>query len=307
MKIGKKYEAQSSVQIDVNEGIRKERFLRSRHSDSRDRITPRFMDFHRLKVMEKMVYPIHVHRDYELILVVKGPYRCTLNETEISLGKGQVLLIQPNDTHQDIFTTGQMHYVVHFKLEGAWEGKAPIRIFANASGRIPEGDFSEDIGLIEGIAKESTHDKWLADRMQDALLNMLFWRVIRGLPRRVLHRGFLSSIERQQFLNEFHEAILDQLGQPLKVADVAARVGVPVRTLHQKVFHLTGESPAYWIRKKKIEAAKAALLEDRKSIKEIAYELGYSNPFHFSQVFKRMTGVSPKRWRNERFVSPSAS
>ena len=301
MNIGKIEVENDGIECVSGSEIAKERFLRSSHRETSTWIVPRFLDFHRLRVFEDSLYPRHVHRDYELILVVNGPYRCTLNGEAVRIEAGQVLLIQTGDEHQDHFCKSQMHYVVHFQLEGAWVGKSPLTIFAGSSrgmDRIPEGEFGDDIGLLEAIAAESTQNKWLADRIQDALLNMLFWKVIRALPRQGLDRGFRASVERQRFLEAFHDYIAEQIAQPLKVADVATGMNLPVRTLHQKVYRLTGESPAYWICRRKIDAAKTALLETRKSVKEIAYELGYSNPFHFSQVFKKATGVSPKMWRS---------
>lgn len=298
MKIGKKvFPNRPFMQVEIQDGICKERFLRSQVQEGTGRIVPRFLDFHRLRVEEDMDYPLHQHRNFELILIVNGPYRCSLNGEQLRLNDGQVLMIQPGDAHQDFFKEGQLHYVVHFELEG----DSSLKVFSSKTdsvNRIAQGEFSDEIGLLEEIAEESMSDRWLAGRIQDALLNTLFWRVIRGIDRKVIDREFLTLFERQVFLDDFHGLIQAQIGQTLKVADIAAQIGIPVRTLHQKICQLTGQSPSYWIRKKKIETAKTALLDQRKSIKEISYDLGYSNPFHFSQVFKQMTGMSPGRWRN---------
>jgi len=47
----------------------------------------------------------------------------------------------------------------------------------------------------------------------------------------------------------------------------------------------------------KIEKGKELLRDPLKSIKEIAYELGYNNPAHFSLMFKRRVGLSPTEYR----------
>jgi AraC-like DNA-binding protein len=36
------------------------------------------------------------------------------------------------------------------------------------------------------------------------------------------------------------------------------------------------------------------------SIKEIAFALGYSDLFHLSKTFKRLTGVAPQSFREQR-------
>jgi AraC-like DNA-binding protein len=49
----------------------------------------------------------------------------------------------------------------------------------------------------------------------------------------------------------------------------------------------------YLIRLKMQEAA-ALLLDEHLLVKEVAVRLGYSDPFHFSRVFKRVYGISPE-------------
>ncbi|HEY9046432.1 MAG TPA: helix-turn-helix transcriptional regulator, partial [Ohtaekwangia sp.] len=43
--------------------------------------------------------------------------------------------------------------------------------------------------------------------------------------------------------------------------------------------------------------AKSLLWSSDKSISEIAYELGFEHPSHFTKIFKTKMGVSPKEFR----------
>lgn len=47
-----------------------------------------------------------------------------------------------------------------------------------------------------------------------------------------------------------------------------------------------------------IDLAKTTLLNSKKSVSEIAYELGFEYPQHFSKLFKNKTGLSPGEYRN---------
>ena len=47
----------------------------------------------------------------------------------------------------------------------------------------------------------------------------------------------------------------------------------------------------------RIEYAKELLSYGDKSISEIAWELGFSSPAHFSAQFKKETGMSPKQFK----------
>jgi AraC-like DNA-binding protein len=44
--------------------------------------------------------------------------------------------------------------------------------------------------------------------------------------------------------------------------------------------------------------AKERIFDPAKSLAEIAYELGFKHPQHFSRMFKKSTGVSPNEYRN---------
>jgi transcriptional regulator GlxA family with amidase domain len=65
----------------------------------------------------------------------------------------------------------------------------------------------------------------------------------------------------------------------------------------------TGESPSQYFIGLKMERAQVLLRETRKAVIEIAFEVGYSNPSHFAQIFRRETGRSPAEYRGN-FESP---
>ncbi|MEQ8520479.1 MAG: AraC family transcriptional regulator [Cytophagales bacterium] len=55
-----------------------------------------------------------------------------------------------------------------------------------------------------------------------------------------------------------------------------------------------------YIIKQKIEKVKEYLFYDELSVKEIAYQLGYSSVAHLSTQFKKVTGLSPSQFKENR-------
>lgn len=53
-----------------------------------------------------------------------------------------------------------------------------------------------------------------------------------------------------------------------------------------------------WARMSGERYAKELISYEDKSISEIAWELGFSSPAHFSAQFKKESGMSPKIWQN---------
>ncbi|WP_339723697.1 AraC family transcriptional regulator [Maribacter stanieri] len=59
----------------------------------------------------------------------------------------------------------------------------------------------------------------------------------------------------------------------------------------------TGKSAQEYIQIKLIDVAKEKVFDPNKSVSEIAYELGFKYPQHFSRLFKQKVGHSPKEFR----------
>jgi len=60
----------------------------------------------------------------------------------------------------------------------------------------------------------------------------------------------------------------------------------------------TGKSAQEHIQLKMIEVAKEKIFDQSKSISEIAYELGFKYPQHFTRMFKKEVGMSPLEYRS---------
>ena len=77
---------------------------------------------------------------------------------------------------------------------------------------------------------------------------------------------------------------VDQLSADMNMS----RVG-----LYKKILPLTGKSPIEYIRFYRLHQSKAILLKSQLTIAEVAYEVGFSNPKHFSKYFREEFGILP--------------
>lgn len=60
-----------------------------------------------------------------------------------------------------------------------------------------------------------------------------------------------------------------------------------------------GETPNAFITKKKMETAELLLITTDETIKAISARVGYDDNSYFNKTFKRYSGVSPQRYREE--------
>jgi AraC-like DNA-binding protein len=59
----------------------------------------------------------------------------------------------------------------------------------------------------------------------------------------------------------------------------------------------TGKTALEYIQLKVIDMAKEKLLGNEQSLSEIAYELGFKYPQHFTRLFKQHVGLTPREYR----------
>jgi len=58
-----------------------------------------------------------------------------------------------------------------------------------------------------------------------------------------------------------------------------------------------GQSPIDFINRKRIERAQFLLLGEKMTLKETAAEVGFSDVYYFSRMFKKIAGISPAHYR----------
>ena len=102
---------------------------------------------------------------------------------------------------------------------------------------------------------------------------------------------FLGSL--RQVLHSFIR------GGQVSIDTVAEIAGISVRTL-QRRFAEMGVSYSDLLDEVRFQAA-VPLLEDASiRMTDIAFDLGYSDPAHFTRAFRRLAGVSPREFRRQR-------
>jgi AraC-like DNA-binding protein len=75
------------------------------------------------------------------------------------------------------------------------------------------------------------------------------------------------------------------------------RVGLNEYKLKRGFRELFGTTVFAYLSEQRLALAKRMLLDTDKTAAEIAFELGYATPQHFSAAFKKRFGVSPKSMR----------
>lgn len=93
------------------------------------------------------------------------------------------------------------------------------------------------------------------------------------------------------------EYVKSHLATRLDRASVANHVGLSPAYFSTAFRQCTGYSFTAYVRGLRIDAAKRLLRTTTLPVTEIAHRVGFRDPFHFSRVFRRATGVPPRDFR----------
>jgi len=92
------------------------------------------------------------------------------------------------------------------------------------------------------------------------------------------------------------EYLIQHLDMPPSLTGLAKIAGINEYKLKKGFKELFGNTVFGYLAETRLELAKTDLLERKKTVSEIAFELGYSSVQHFSNAFKQKFGVSPGKF-----------
>lgn len=116
------------------------------------------------------------------------------------------------------------------------------------------------------------------------------------ITRDTAHRGILERFE-ELLSNYFSSDNLQNIGLP-GVAYCARELNLSANYFGDLIKKETGTSAQEYIQTKVIDIAKERIFDIDKSISEVAYELGFAYPQHFTRLFKKKVGMTPNEYRS---------
>ena len=113
------------------------------------------------------------------------------------------------------------------------------------------------------------------------------------ITRHKVNSDIVSQFQ-QNLQNYFYE---NEIVNTPNVGYFAEKASLTTGYFSNLIKRETGMSPKDLISLKLIDEAKRRLVETNQDISVIAYSLGFDYPAHFSRLFKKITGVTPKEYR----------
>lgn len=165
---------------------------------------------------------------------------------------------------------------------------------------------STDENVLEGT--ESGADAYITKPFSPQLLMARILQLLN--QREILRQKFgkvpqeirsamLRNEQDSLFVKRLDSIVYSRLGeQDLSADKVVGLLHLGRTIFYKKVRGTTGYTPNEYIRVIRLRKAAELLKEGEKNVSEVAYAVGFDNPYYFSKCFKEQFGMPPSQYRS---------
>ena len=227
-------------------------------------------------------------------------YNLSGHHNNIMYSKGLTLAVENKSSRIETFG---INFTTDFFLAIAKNGNEPLQRFAekvlHKQNCILANEWKTNTFKIQQVINEIIECPYQAG-LQDLFL------LSKSIELLVLQADLYSenntvtfiknSIDKKKII-EAKELLTSKIENPPTIIALSKIIGINEYKLKKGFKELFGTTIFGYIHQNRMILAKKLLLDTPKSAKEIAYEIGYSSPQHFSKSFKTTFGVTPNSIR----------
>lgn len=233
-------------------------------------------------------------RQYCFVLTVDGTLIYEeLNRAPIILTPGNLLIIYPGLKHKLLKPKGKAFFSsIYHNLTDQYNKTNEVRYQLT-----PEPD------LIYPVAGKNPH---LVEQFQRVSYyyygNTVFRESMMScIAKEIWLSLFEHQVEKQEIprrLTAMLDYLTDNFDKNVGRKELSEVFFLSPGHINKMFHNYLGKSPSQYILELKIHKARELLEDTFLTIAEISDKLGFYDSFHFSKIFKKSIGVSPKRYRD---------
>ncbi len=234
--------------------------------------------------------------DWLLIYTEGGSGRFASPSGPLDTQPGDAVLYAPQDS-QDYSTapgTSEWHLLwVHFTPKPHWHallhwpaGPGGIRLLQLENGEVRE-QFRLSMRRMHKLYRREIPGAF--ELAANALEGALLWAGVSAS-----REPWLTMDAR---VRKAVDHLIAHLREPFALGDLAAHCGLSVSRLAALFKQETGTSPQQFLERHRMQHASQLLRLTSLTIAEIATEVGFEDPFYFTNRFRRYAGTSPSHFR----------
>jgi AraC-like DNA-binding protein len=229
--------------------------------------------------------------EFQIIYITAGKGTFEVGERVYSVKEGHALLILPGEKHlyKPDETTGWTEYWVGFKGE-VFSNMLKRNYLRSDTVYFEPGVHPHFLTIFETILNEVYTQQPLYQIKTCALIFLLIADLLSRERRRSQPGHYEQIVEKTKYV------MSQKIYETISLENLAAEIGFSTSRLNEIFKTYTGMTPYQYFIDIKIYEAKI-LLEQKMSVKETAFKLGFNDQYYFSRLFKIKTGIAPSDWK----------
>jgi len=237
---------------------------------------------------------------YVLVYCSGGGISMTVDEKDFKLKPGEVITITSGQFHS-IHHTKSKGFVLEFTLDFFCKDDKDIELIFH-NGLFCHFAMNEVIAVNKVVVEEQLTliQEELEKQPYQHLISIhsRIELILVAINRAKVKRGDEIWKPDALFL-KFLEAVRNNFEHNYSVSELAKLVGTTELKLNELAKLHAGKTAQNVIYGLVASEAKRLLTYENLSIKEVAYQLGFNDPFYFSNFFKKQTKFSPKQYKEK--------
>ena len=251
---------------------------------------------------ERYRMPMHWHREAELIRVQSGCLRLYVDNRELAMSAGDLMLIGEGVLHGGEPEDCEYACVVFDTalLQGLDACKRALRPVLGHSLFLKGADIGGTPALsaaVEGLFKAAAAG---VSGNELSVLGALFSLFGALAAHRALARADIAASpasRKAEQLKPALEYIESHYGQPITLEALARRTGLSPKYFCRFFRAIVHRSPIDYVNYYRVECASHFLTSTDMTVAEIAQHCGYNDSSFFIKQFRKFKGTTPKRYR----------
>lgn len=255
--------------------------------------------------------PVHRHAQYlQIHYIDRGDISFHIDDKIYHVKGPSCFLTPPSIPHSFLTKPDAQGHVLTVHQSLVWQ------LLKDGLQQEAETDLSEGICLDSSKFDSEQHAQWTLisqtcrniklewnrDRPAKTLmLENLVRLLIIQIARLASKRAESTSVNNDdlRLFRRFTDLVEEHFREHWLLPEYTHRLGISESRLNQICQHISNRSPKKLIHDRVIQESKRLLIFSNLSSNEICYQLGYSDPAYFSRFFKKETGMTPLRYRNQ--------
>ena len=254
------------------------------------------------RLSDKIMAP-HRHDHYCFFFMESGSLNFSVDFQNIDIQPSSLLVTRPGQVHEFGFAndhlTGWMLAIdARFIDENARSviDQSFVKVILLQLDEAEKTGVCTLFNLIYSTENEKSSANFHQQLLQ-TLINALFYKTVLIFQAQEDKRIQNYSSRSMEITRRFHQLVKDHFLLLKKPADYASKMNITVSYLNDTIKAVTGFSSTYLIQLEIFREAQRLLVYTTKSVREIAFQLGYEDDKYFIRLFSKTIGTSPANFR----------